>query len=473
MAVDVGSSALGLELDRILGGPGSPFYQMDIVVNAGDRILAPLQVVRRDVARDYKTTYMDDHSVTLQFGAGTAIFDIGPYQDDLTITISRRVLSGTDSKTDNPKTTVRTFTAYLTDDLPRGPEIASAPQFADRETANRSKTLNLTFVLEEVVMTQLRKMSIGTIVRKCSPWEVLKTFLANALDSIRVGVDSKIDTFEMVKASNITPRDHIPIHDGTPLIDLPDLLQNERGGIYSSGLGFYVQGAGVYVWPLYDTSRQRLQSAKRVLQVFLSPSQSTAGIDKTWLFDGRILTVWASGIPKLLNDSLDILNTEGNAVRFSDADKLLGGMGVKAGNKFTMNRSENNSEFATTTVGNGANYAVNAKVGFSSNPYVETSRMARRQGQFMVIPWDRSNPDLLIPSMMVEVYYDAGGAIKIMSGVLTGNTSADILQGRGPTERVFASKTSLEVFLDRNDPDFQAYLERGGTVSGTPQIDLL
>lgn len=471
MAVDVGSSALGFELDRILAGPGSPFYQMDIVVNAGDRILAPLQCVRRDVGRDYKTTYMDDHSVTMQFGSGTAIFDIAPYQDDLTVTIRRRVLSGTNASTDDPKTTVRTYTAYLTDDLPRGPEIASAPQFADRETANRSKTLNLTFVLEEVVMTQLRKMSIGTIVRKRAPWEVLKTFLANALDSIKVGQDSKIDTFEMVKASNAAARDHIPIPDGTPLIDLPDLLQNERGGIYSSGLGFYVQGPGVYVWPLYDTSR--LQSAKRVLQIFLAPSQSTAGIDKTWLFDGRILSVWASGIPKLLNDSLDILNTEGNAVRFSDADQLIGGMGVKEGNKFTMNRSQNNSEFATTAVGNGANYAVNAKVGFTSNPYVETSRMARRQGQFMVIPWERSQPDLLIPSMMVEVYYDQGGAIKVMTGVLTGNVSADVLQGRGPTERVFASKTTLEVFLDRNDPDFQAYLEGGGTVSGVPQIDLL
>lgn len=470
MAVPVEASAMGLELQRISGQPGSPYYRYEIFVTAGGKDLHPLQIIRQDNHRDYKGSFMDDHSVSMKYGSGTVIFDIAPYVEDLTMTIKKYRLGGFHGE-EAGAVNVRTYTAYLTDDIPKGPEISSAAQFADRETANRNKTLDLTFVLEEVAMTQLRKMSIGTIPRGNPPYMVLKTFIRNALDSMQLDVNSKISGFQMEEASNKAPRDHIILPDGTQLIDLPDLLQNEQGGIYSTGLGFYLQGQYAYAWGLYDLSRA--STAKRVLQIFLAPSGSTTGIDRTWTDDGRSISVWAAGAPKLLNDAMDILNTEGNAVRFADASKLVGGMGEVKGNKYTMSRSTNNSEYATTTVGNGSMYARTTAGRFSANPYVETSKMARRQGQFMLVPWEHSNPDLLIPTMVVEVYYDAGGEIKTMSGVLTGNTSQDILQGKGMTDRAFACKTMIEVFLDRSDPDFIEYLKKGGSISGTPQINPL
>lgn len=471
MAAEASASSLGLELNRISGKPGSPYYKFEIQIHAGGRAITPLQVVRVDIDRVYREAYMDDHSIVVQLGAGTAIHDIGPFQDDLKITVSRFILNGFTDDVNKSPVSVRTYTAYLTDDLPRGPELSSAPQFRDRETANRHKTLTLTFVVEEVAMTQLRKMSIGTIVRATPPAMVMKTFINNALMSIQLGIDEQISGFQMEPPSNKAPRNHIIIKDGTPLIDLPDLLQNEQGGIYSSGLGFYVQGKFVYAWPVYDTSRG--DSAARVLQIFLAPSQGTVGVDRTWSDDGRCVSVWSVGTPKLINNSLDSLNNDGNAVRFADASKLIGGMGKTEGNKYTMSRGTNNSEFATTTMGNGAN---NAKVGanaFTSNPYVEASRMAKRQGAFMTIPWQYSNPDLLVPSMAVEVFYDDGGEIKIMSGTLSGNKSQYTLQGKGTTDRVHAAMTVIEVFLDRDDPDFIDYLEKGGSVSVTPQINNL
>lgn len=470
MATAAETSALGLEMRRISAGPGSPYYKIDVIIHAGGRELVPMQLIHLVPGRDYRGSYMDDHSVTVKVGSGTAVFDIGPYQDDLTITIKRYRLSGAQSE-ELGAVESRTYTAYLTDDLPRGPMIASAPQFSDRETANRNKSLDLTFVLEEVAMTQLRKMSIGMIVRATPPYMVMKTVLHNALDSIQVDLDSKIVGFQMEEASNQAPREHIVIPDGTPLVDLPDLLQNERGGIYSSGLGFYIQGPYVYAWPVYDTKRHA--KARRILQIFLSPTANTTGVDKTWLDDGRIVSVWSSRTPQLLNDSLDILNTEGNATRFADAERLIGGMGEVKDNKYTMNRSKNNSEFATKAVGNGANYAKVSGVRFSANPYVETSKMARRSGQFLLVPWDHSNPDILVPSMMVEVFYDAGGEIRKMEGCLTGNHSKYTLQGKGMTNRAMACTTMIEVFLDRDDPDFKAFLEKGGNLTSIPQISAL
>ncbi|MNN87984.1 hypothetical protein D3C81_2056130 [compost metagenome] len=61
-----------------------------------------------------------------------------------------------------------------------------------------------------------------------------------------------------------------------------------------------------------------------------------------------------------------------------------------------------------------------------------------------------------------------------MSGTLTGAKSQYVLQGKGPTpNRAMACKTMIEIFLDRDDPEFKEFVAKGGSISGTPQIDAL
>ena len=468
MAVELATSALALEVARITQSAGSPYFSFSCIVHAGGKDLVPLQFIRSDLTRDYRASYSDANTVVLAFGVGTAMNDIGPYQDDLrmTINISNSDTQGTQRS--NDPVLSRTLVAYLADEMPSPTDSSFNPSLTDTETANRSKIIHLRFTLEEVAVQQLRKMYLGMNGRHTAPFMVMQTLLSNACAALKLSTDEALNQFELTPPNNTTPRSHVVIRDTTPVLEIPDLIQNEQGGIYSTGLGFYIQGRCLYTWPLYDMYRQ--DSAKRILQIVLAPTRHSTMIDKTWVNDGRMVSIYSAGINQINDDSLGALNNRGNAVRFTLASSLIDGGPTVSGNKMTANRSKTNSEFSTTVMGNGQNVAPLSKNTVTNNIYQETTKLASRAGAILSVPWRRSNPELITPGMAVEVLFDHDGIIRTIEGTLLFGVHSYELEGQGMNAtRVYAT-TTLSVFVDRNDPDYIAYVKGGGAPSPTPEI---
>lgn len=462
------TSPLLLEVGQITNSAGSPYFKVTSMIRCGDKEFAPLNVLRLDTDANYRTSYMDLLSLVVVVGKGTLLKDIAPFQDDIKITITKVPLGVNGAVLTNKDIHIRTYRAYLGDEVPRAMDNASDLTYTDKSSGDLSGTTTLTFILEEVAIEQLRRMSYGFVARSCPPYMVLKTMISRACQALKLDMAESVTGLDMVQANNNTPRDHIVVKDGTPLLELPDLLQNDQGGLYSSCLGFYIVGKFVYAWPLYDTSRQA--TAKRLLRVILSPTKFTASLDRTWKDDGRTLTVLSSGKTTMIDDTVGQLNTKGNAVRYSDSRKLLENFGVVKDNKLTVSRSANGSEFSIATPGNGQNYARVSDKPFTNNVYLEASKIARHNGVTMIVPWGRSNPDLLTPGMSVELLYDHNGLINVISGTLIGHTSSYELEGTGPTAKTHRAACALVLFLDRNDPEYIAYLKAGGSISAVPEV---
>lgn len=471
MAVELEYSAIGETVRRITATPGSPYYILSAVIHAGGKDIYPLQFLSHSIGRDFVASHTDDMSLVLAVGLGTLINEIGPFQDDLKITINRSQCDGEGRQLTNLPVVSRTYRAYLGDDIPRASEAGNNPAMQDTETANRTSIRPTRFIVEEVAMEQLRKMQVGITARSCPPYAVMQTLLVKSCQALKLGNDEVITGFDMVEPNNTTARDHVVVRDGTPVLDLPDLLQNKQGGIYSTGLGFYIQGRSIYTWPLYDTGRQ--DTAKRLLQVVLAPSKQSRMLDRTWLDNGRMVTVYSAGVSKVIDDTLGKLNVEGNGVRFADASKLLDGFGEVKGNKLTVSRSKNNNEYVSTVLGNGQNFAPLSDSAATSNVYLEASKLAKRSVAIMILPWRRSNPELLVPGMTAEILYDYNGIIRTIEGVLLGNNNDYTLDGQGVTVDRYIATTSLIVGIDRNDPDYIDYLKNGGAVSPSPEIGSL
>lgn len=471
MAVELERSAILEEVAKIQATGGSPYYAIKVVVHAGGKDVIPLQCTRMDVGRDYRTALMDDTSINLAFGMGTVINDLSPFQDDLKITITVMHLTATGGDITTQIPDVRTYRAYFSDDIPRATEAGNNPAMHDNEDANRSKMMFVTFTIEETACEQLRKQTVGTVASGVAPHMVVQAILSNACRALKLGDDEVISGLDVVQPNNTMPRAHVVIRDNTPILEVPDLVQNEQGGIYSSCLGFYLQGRFVYLWPLYDVTRQ--DSARRLLQITLSPNKQSTMLDLTWRQAGRMTSIYSTGVTKIVDNTTGALNTKGNAVRYTDASKLLTGMGVVKDNKFTASRGENNSEYATTVVGNGQNYAKTSDTAITSNPYLEASKMARNSGAIAVLPWKRSNPELLTPGMPTEILYDFNGDIRTISGVLIGAWSSYEMEGTGLQSNRYTSSTSIMIFIDRSDPDYQAYIQGGGGPSPVPEIGAL
>lgn len=468
MAVELQTSAIYETVKKVSTSPGSPYFIIQAVVHAGGKDLAPLQLTRHDVARFYKSSFMDDSSLVLLIGLGTLVNEIGPYQDDLKLTLNISMCDEQAAQLTNEPVLSRTFRAYLGDDIPRSAEAGNSPILQDTETANRADAKHIRFILEEVAVEQLRKFQVGIVARSCPPFEVMRTLLVKACQALKLGKDEVITGFDLVPANNVTPRDHVVIRDGECILEVPDILQNKQGGIYSTGLGFYIQGRSIYTWPVYDTTRQ--DTAKRVLTIVLAPSRHSKVLDKTWSNDGRMVTIYSAGDVKVIDDSLGQLNIHGNGTRFADAGKLLDGFATVDGNKATISRSKNNSEYVTTVVGNGQNLAPRSKAQTTSNIYLETSKLAKRSGATMHVPWVRSNPELLTPGMAVEILYDYNGLIKTIPGVLLDAIHSYALDGQGLAADRYTATSGLAVFIDRNDPAYLDYIKGGGTLNPTPDV---
>lgn len=471
MAVELEHSALMQELALMQVEGGSPYFQMRAVIHVGGKEIVPLQILRKDVMRDYRKGFCDDTSIVFALGAGTLMNDIGPFQDDIkvTLTIVDADTSGGEY-TDRPAPT-RTYCAYLGDDIPRPTDAAYNPSLSDSETADRSSMKYVAFVLEEVAVSQLTKMRLGYIGRSCPPFAVMEMLLGNSCKALKLGNDEAILGFDLTQPNNVTPRDHVIINDNTPVIDIPDLLQNEQGGIYSTGLGFYIQGAYIYTWPMFDCYRQ--DTARRLLQVIMAPNRHSTMLDKTWRVSGRMVSVYSAGISKPIDDTFGQLNTEGNAVRFTSPSELFSDDMQIGDNKMVAHRGKTNSEFATTVMGNGQNVANTAGTRVTSNVYLEASKLARRAGAIMIVPWRRSNPDLITPGMAVEILYDFNGVIRTIEGTLLSSDSSYELEGQGMQAYRFTAATALSVFVDRNDPDYIDFIKGGGAVSPVPEIGSL
>lgn len=469
MAAELQSSALMQDVAPILASPGSPYYILAAVVHAGGKDIQPLQIIRQDIGRDYRNGYLDDNSIVLTLGAGSVMNDIAPFADDLRITVSKSPATEDGKIITSAPVVVRTYKAYLGDAVSNSVESGSNPAMQDTDTANTFSVQHTQFVLEEVAVQQFRSQQIGFIARACPPWRVLEAFISKAIKALKLGADETINRFDIVDANNNNSRDHVIIPDGTALFDLADHLQNKQGGIYSTGLGFYIQGDTAYCWPMYDLSRR--QTAKKIMSIILAPNRQSMMLDRTWMVKGRQLTIISAGISKIIDESGDKLNTEGNGVRFMDASKIIGDNGVVKDNKFTMSRSKNVNEFVTTVVGNGQNTA-----GVSSpttNVYLEASKLSRRSVAFLAVPWIRSNPDVVFPGMPVEIIYEYDKNVQTINGVLVEAYNSYELDGRGMVAKRHRAKTSLLVAIDRNDPAYVKYLQNGGTVSAAPEMGVI
>lgn len=471
MATELQNSALLEELRRIAAAPGSPYFQIQAVLHAAGKDVLPIKTVRWDIDRDYTTAWFDASSVVVYLGQGTLLNDITPFQDDLKITLYAVPMTEFGEAYKDVKIQTRTYKAYIGDDVESTVEAGNDITLQSKETGDRTSIRAVTFVLEEMAVNQLRKQSTGVIGEATPPYMVLETLLNRYAQALKLDKDEVISRVDFAPANNQNPRPFVIVPDGTMLPDLPDHIQNTQGGVYSTGLGFYIQDRIMYLWPVYDTTR--FNKAARVLQVIMSPNKNTQLIDHTWRDTERTLTIYAAGIAKMVDDTIDQLNNEGNGVRFQMASQALDAPVVVGDNKMTASRTKNNSEFATTVVGDGSNLLRLAGTRVTDNVYLEASRMAKRGCATLMVTWLRSDPSKIIPGMPVEIIYDYNDEIQTLPGVVRGAPSSYEVEGIGPVGDRFRAKTVVVIAVDRNSPEFIKYLKAGGSISAQPEIDVI
>jgi hypothetical protein len=446
--MEVEQTSLYREIEAILNSSSKPVhYLWKAEIHANGETYKPVKLLSIDFVADYEGNFADEIFIELAISGGMYAKRIYPFKDQIDITLFRNPLKEIGDTIDTQSTLqTERYTATLIDT--GNPLLEANGMNAPSEDAlDLTNIFNVTFQLVNKSLEQLRTISVGGIYHDVSVEDVIKGVLTTESKKVQVE-DSRLPKgVDMVSASNKTKRDHIILPQGLHLVHLPEYVHRKCGGVYNSGMGYYLHGDYWYVYPCYDTTR--FNSASRTLTVINVPTNKYPSIERTYRQDGSNLVILATGEVRFSDDSeVQQLNL-GNGVRFANADSFMEGFTETKGNKTIASRGKNNSEFVSTERKNGNNNVHISDKPIHSNAMVEYSKLARRQGSVLSFVWENSLPSLLFPGMMVKLLYLEDSQIKTLYGVALKAHHYVQSKGQGMTDGRHICRTMLAVFVQR------------------------
>lgn len=450
--MDISQSSLWREVQDILTGGSKPVhYVWQVTIYAGEDAITPLRVLSIDFDQDYLNNFADFVLVNVLLPLGTYAKRVHPYLDNLDIELKRLPIGEVASAINQDvPVQVERYTATLIDK--GNPIIAQAIGSAtSEEDLNRLDVQPFQFQLTNKLLEQVRMIPVGGIYRNMTGEEVVKALLTKGSQIAKVDDTRKLKGVQMVKASNQERRDQVIIPQGTQLVEVPHHVHYHCGGLYASGLGYYLHDNHWYVFPCYDHTRFR--SGEPTLTIINVPEHKLPGVERTYRKDGDNLVVIATG-PSSFRDLRNLAQLNGgNGVRFADASKMMEEFVTTKGNKAVAARGQNNTEMVSDKRKNGMNYVTTALRQINANPYVEFSALAARQGNASNFVWENADRSLLYPGMPTKIMYLDGSDIKELYGVLLGAHEYTALREQGPTASRFMSSVTLSVFARPQDED--------------------
>lgn len=424
--------------------PGNTHYRFELTLHAGEEQVEPLRIETITNIRDYESKFSDVLTVDCLMGAGDLAYALQPHRDTLIADLFQipvKDLGGGDA---NVPINYRRYRAVLLDkDSPAYTD--SRPHASDRNDLNQHVAEVHLQLIEEAVY-QLRMMTIGRIYRQMSPMDVLQTVLTEVKDWPKVNEEDRIQGVDIIPGFQTKKRE-TTIIPPTRVSKVVDVLQHDEGGLYATGVGNYLQDRLWYVYPLFDTTRADKEEG--LLTIYRLPPNRAMGIERTFAIETNgAVDIIAGGSVEVIDAGRDQQLNHGNAMRLTNADQMLTAGEVKD-NKFTANRRQNVFEVKTPVGEDPLTNAQWSPRGASSNPFPEYSRLAERNGQYLVVEWNHSIPDVLRPGMPVVFYAPVDNVLKRIRGTLAGINHQYVPGKEGAAINYYAGRALLKIFVER------------------------
>lgn len=446
--MDILDSALSREIDRIKSNNlTETSYYWYAEIHAGGKTIEALKLLSMDIIRDYESNFTDEVIVTLSLGAGKYATKIYPNLSKLEITLYRKPLGEVGGGEDSARPiTSERFVATLLDPLAINVAGNSTNEI-DETALDLTNILTLSFQLVNKAVDQMRMKTIGGVYRATTVEDVVKSILTMHSAQIEVDSTDMPQGVEMISSSNEHIQDHVVIPHGTRLVDAPNYIHKNCSGIYTAGLAYYYQARIWYVFPPYDNGK--FEKSQKTLTIIRLPENRMPGVERTYRKDGNNLVILATGRAAVKNDSEAMLLTAGNGVRFSDANQFMETVVEKRDNKAVMSRGGVNNEFTTVERPSGNNLVLTSNARITSNPWLEYSKLAPRNGSLLAVTWENSNPELILPGMPVKLLYLEGEEIKETFGLVVKAHHYTQTRGVGVTASRHRTTSSLTIFAKR------------------------
>lgn len=425
--------------------PKVSHYLYSAYININGEIISPVKVNGIHIVRDYKNSYADSTVIYLTFILGQ-YEKLYRNKSNINITLLRAEVGENSNSVKENGLNSRVYRGILIDKGNKFLE-ANINIMDDEKEANSKGLINVEFQLIDESVEFIRLKQIGTNLRNTSPGAALKTLFNIESNNLPLSIENKILGINMAPPDNDEVRTHILIPP-IKLMELPNYLQKECGGIYSTDIGFYLQNNYWYIFPLFNC--RRFENTRDVIHIFNIPPRRLNGVERTYRKIGNTLYIISTGDIKHFDDSESQQINLGNGVRFTDPGKMFEDSSVTENNRTTVRRGVSNTEFKFSDRDTGLNNVELSSDRYSSNVFDQTSKLSRRQGQYVQISWQNSSPELLKPGTPVKFYNEINKVLQTREGVVIASEHSIIPAEPGVIVNRHITNSAVTLFLEKD-----------------------
>lgn len=416
-------------------------YYGGVHVMGTDITVQAYKILAVDYIRKYQESYADECFVELTLLRGTYGFKVFPYKENLEFTLYKKPLYS------NADVIATRYRAVVVDDVNPLDGNSRANKMTEDEI-NRMEMLTIKLQLIPKFIYTLKTAELGTVYKKAKVKDVILTTLGKVCEQIETDETNRILGIDVVEPDNQEEYSDLVISHGIRAYDVPNYLQHKVCGVYTNGIGHYIQDQHWYVYPIYDKGRS--DANVRFLNIINVTSERWLGVDKTYRTEGEDVYILGTVGAKQKRDKLiDQLNY-GNGIRFNNPNTIQDAISLeKTDNKAKINRTLRNTEIISEPLASGDVFAPTSADTITSNTFKQISKMNSRNGNMVSCVWDNSNMDLIKPGMMVNYFYsDSEGVTQQVKGCII--QVQHLISHVNPTAlgENYQSSTAIFMFLE-------------------------
>ena len=381
-----------------------------------DKIYKPLKLLSFDLERDYEKNYGDYVKLRVFISYGTWVKVLFIAREHLFCTITRTPLKEGTKEVDTEKE----ITTVMYDCIPQmredlQVEVSRFAAYDKFQLDTTAPPLEIDFELLDRALELTRKVTLGGIIRKKAPKDVINGILSKYTKELEIDEGKAVEKITLIKPDNEEDREHYLIPHGTRLLDVPNFIQNTCGGVYNAGINTYFQDNQIYIYPIANL--KRFDDEEQTLTVIKIPENRFTDIERTFKLDDKRLTILATSEAKFSDFNRATLLKEGNGVRFADGRKFMNKITETKDNKSVIKRKDNNHEYLSVPM-EKLNTVIMSSTRIHANPFKEYSKQAKKDGGLFTFVWTHADISLLYPGMPVKVLYTDQEEVKELQGVL-------------------------------------------------------